>query len=52
MKKEIYIDIKGYEGLYQVSNYGNIKSLPRKKMQRVYFKAVLSSIWISACYVK
>nr|WP_317380282.1 NUMOD4 domain-containing protein [uncultured Faecalimonas sp.] len=31
MKKEIYVDIEGYEGLYQVSNYGNIKSLPRRK---------------------
>ena len=25
--KEIWIDIKEYEGLYQVSNFGNIKSL-------------------------
>lgn len=24
---EIWKDIKGYEGLYQVSNYGNVKSL-------------------------
>ena len=28
--KEIWKDIKGYEGLYQVSNFGNIKSLARK----------------------
>lgn len=27
---EIWKDIKGYEGLYQVSNLGNIKSLERK----------------------
>ncbi len=27
---EIWKDIKGYEGLYQVSNYGRVKSLPRK----------------------
>jgi hypothetical protein len=27
---EIWKDIKGYEGLYQVSNYGRIKSFPRK----------------------
>lgn len=27
---EIYKDIIGYEGLYQVSNFGNIKSLSRK----------------------
>lgn len=28
--KEIWKDIKEYEGLYQVSNFGRIKSLPRK----------------------
>ena len=27
---EIWKDIKGYEGLYQVSNYGRIKSLARR----------------------
>lgn len=27
--KEIWKDIKGYEGLYQVSNMGNVKSLDR-----------------------
>lgn len=27
--KEIWKNIKGYEGLYQISNYGNIKSLDR-----------------------
>jgi len=27
--KEIWRDIKGYEGLYQVSNFGRVKSLPR-----------------------
>lgn len=32
MEKEIYKDIPGYEGLYQVSNLGNIKSL-----ERVYY---------------
>lgn len=30
--KEIYKDIKGYEGLYQVSNLGRIKSLRSKKI--------------------
>lgn len=29
MKKEIWKDVKGYEGLYQISNNGNIKSLTR-----------------------
>lgn len=27
--KEIWKDIKGFEGIYQVSNYGRVKSLPR-----------------------
>lgn len=27
--KEIWKDIKGYEGLYQVSNLGRVKSLKR-----------------------
>ena len=27
--KEIWKDIKGYEGLYQVSNYGRVKSLAK-----------------------
>lgn len=31
MLKEIWIDIKGYEGLYQVSNLGRVKSLRRTK---------------------
>ena len=26
---EIFIDIKDYEGLYQISNQGNVKSLPK-----------------------
>ena len=29
MKKEIWKDILGYEGLYQVSNFGRVKSLDR-----------------------
>lgn len=28
--KEIWKDIKGYEGIYQVSNFGRVKSLDRK----------------------
>lgn len=30
MEREIWEDIKDYEGLYQVSNLGNVKSLERK----------------------
>lgn len=32
--EEIWKDIKGYEGLYKVSNLGNIKSLRRKTISR------------------
>ena len=31
MRNEIWKDIKGYEKKYQVSNFGNIKSLQRKE---------------------
>lgn len=31
MKEEIWKDIKGYEGLYQVSSFGRIKSFKRHK---------------------
>lgn len=30
--EEIYIDIRGYEGFYQVSNYGNVVSLKSEKI--------------------
>lgn len=30
--KEIWKDVKGYECLYQVSNFGNVKSLIRNKI--------------------
>lgn len=30
MQDEIWIDIPNYEGIYQVSNFGKIKSLPRE----------------------
>ena len=26
---EIFVDVLGFEGLYEVSNYGNVKSLPK-----------------------
>lgn len=29
--QEIWKDIKNYEGLYKISNFGNVKSLPRKR---------------------
>lgn len=34
-QKEIWRDIKGYEGLYQVSNLGNVKSLTYKNTKQI-----------------
>jgi hypothetical protein len=34
MKKEIWKDINGYEGYYQVSSLGNVRSLDRKRRVR------------------
>lgn len=31
---EVWKDIKGYEGLYQISNFGRVKSLPRMMKNR------------------
>lgn len=32
MEKEVFKDVLGYEGLYQVSNYGRVKSLKRENI--------------------
>ena len=40
MNKEIWKDIKGYEGLYQVSNFGNVRSLDRLAHCGKYGKGV------------
>ena len=33
---EIWKDIKGYEGLYQISNLGNVRSVKREKLLRPF----------------
>lgn len=38
---EIWKDVKGYEGLYQVSNLGNVQSVPRQVLQGKYGKTRL-----------
>jgi hypothetical protein len=42
MQKEVWKDIPGYEGYYQVSNLGNVKSLDRyisyKNTNKLQFK--------------
>lgn len=40
MEKEIYLDISDYEGSYQISNLGNIKSLFRKRNSGKHYKAI------------
>ena len=37
MQNEIWKDIPGYEGCYQVSNLGNVKSLPRRVYRQDYY---------------
>ena len=45
MKGEIWKDISGYEGLYQVSNMGNVKSLERTVWNnRGYYKTIQERI--------
>lgn len=47
--KEIWKDVKGYEGLYQVSNFGNVKSFPRNgtiKKERILKQIVDSNDYL------
>ena len=41
MFEEVWIDIKGYEGLYQISNYGRVKSLQRVTVDGKHIKEKL-----------
>lgn len=53
--KEIWHDIKGYEGLYQVSTYGNVKSLKRiiKYRNHNYLKQEnIMKVFINRGYVQ
>lgn len=42
--KEIWKDIKDYEGLYQISNLGRIKSLPKIKGRALTSEKILSPV--------
>ena len=44
MEKEIWKDVIGYEGLYQVSNLGRIKSLKRAIKQKNYTRIIKQKI--------
>lgn len=41
---EIWKDIKGYEGCYQISNYGRVKSMRRKVASRIGFRELPEKI--------
>ena len=41
MDKEIWKDIKGYEGLYQVSNLGKVKALARERNNQYSNKEII-----------
>jgi len=43
---ELWKDIEGYEGFYQVSNLGRVKSLPRTINRKTYIYTVKESIRI------
>ena len=43
--KEIWKDIKGYEDLYQVSNFGRIKSLPKKRNGKFTEKEIILKLF-------
>lgn len=43
--KEVWKDILGYEGLYQVSNLGDVKSLPKHCGNRPTQEKLCSQNW-------
>ena len=42
---EIWKDIKDFEGLYQISNYGRVKSLKRTTTKEHIMKIILLNIY-------
>jgi hypothetical protein len=50
MTNEIYKDIPGYEGLYQVSNFGKVKSLSRKTPDGRLIKEIILKSAVSKKY--
>lgn len=50
MKKEVFKNIPGYEGMYQVSNLGNVKSLKRKKERILKFSLDNHGYYILSLY--
>lgn len=50
--QEIWKDIKGYEGLYQISNLGNVKSLRRKVYNHYIKERLLNPVIIKKGYLQ
>lgn len=50
--EEIWKDIEGYEGLYQVSNHNQVKSLPKKCGNQYDYKEVILKPYISNRHYK
>ena len=40
--QEIFKDIKDFEGLYQISNYGRVKTLPRERVKTGFKKTFIN----------
>ena len=52
MKKEIFKDIPGYEGYYQISNLGNIKSIERVIERIDGFKRRVGEFIMTPTFIK
>lgn len=53
MTKEIWRDVKGYEGLYQVSSEGRVKSLKRKNsLGRTIEERILKPVVVGRGYLQ
>lgn len=50
--EEIWKDIKGYEGLYRISNFGNVLGVKRGKLLKHYVKTSCSTVRMVCCIRK
>ena len=47
--KEKWKDIEGFEGLYQISNLGRIKTIKKGKILRTYIRKIKKRDTLSMC---
>jgi hypothetical protein len=51
--EEVWKDIKGYEGLYQVSNLGRVRNKQRKYLKEIkIYKVFENKRWLFICRLK